>query len=344
MSEKFDFFSYTESELKGILVKKGFPSYRAAQIYRWVYAKHVFKTEDMSDISKSEREDIAQIVNFDIEPPVKKVISNIDGTIKYAFSCSGEIVESVYMPGKERTTVCLSSQTGCALKCRFCATGLFAGRNMTMSEIIRQFMHMQKESEKRITNVVFMGMGEPMYNLENIFRVIKIMNDSAGIGIGARRITVSTAGITEGIGAIADFPLQVKLAVSLNSAIQAKREKLMPIALKYSISDLRRSLASYQKKKKRKITFEYILLAGVNDGEDDIKELKKFLSEFDCKLNIIPYNGASGEYGEPGEKTVERFKNSFSYMNDSVSVRMSRGRDIAGACGQLKGEMVGSQE
>lgn len=337
MDEKQNIYSFTLLELKDYLVEEGFPQYRASQMFRWIYGKSSFDIAKMTDISSDERDALQKMLLTEPLLPIESVESGLDGTVKYAFSVSREIFESVLMPGSDRTTVCLSSQTGCALGCRFCATGRSAGRNMSVSEIVGQYARMQSGTKKRVTNVVFMGMGEPMLNLENVLKSILILNDPAGAAIGARRITVSTAGITEGIDALRLFPLQVKLAVSLNSAVQRKREMLMPVAKRYTLDLLASSLKKYQSTKKRKITFEYILLNGINDSDADADALKKFAGMFDCKINLIPYNGTSEEFKEPSGAVIESFKKKLSFMKDSVSVRFSRGRDIAGACGQLKG-------
>ncbi|MEJ5307503.1 MAG: 23S rRNA (adenine(2503)-C(2))-methyltransferase RlmN [candidate division WOR-3 bacterium] len=334
-------YNYTLTKLKEDLEKKGFKPFRAEQIYKWLYCKKINDFTKMTDISLKEREILEKIYDLSLFKNFLEFISKVDRTKKYLFNLSeNESIETVLMKEGKRTTICLSSQTGCPLKCRFCATGKKSGRNLSIEEIVKQFTTIYYLNPERITNIVFMGMGEPLLNLSNIFETIKIFNEEKGIKIGARKITISTAGIVEGIERIIEFPLQVKLAVSLNSAIKEKREYLMPITKTNSISALKKVLKKYQEIKKKRITFEYIIIPGFNDSEEDIKQLLKFLSEFDCKLNLIPYNKTGGEFREPTEKEIKNFFEKVSVLKDAVSIRKSKGKDISGACGQLKGKFI----
>ncbi len=338
---KINIFSLTLNELKEILKNNGIREFRANIIYKWLYEKYVFNFQLMTDISKEDRDQLSRIFILQ-EPEYKhRFISKIDKTKKYAFKFNNSIVETVLIPDNKRNTICLSSQTGCSLKCRFCATGQYTGRNLKVQDIIYQFMGVQKDSKKRITNIVFMGMGEPFLNRDNVFKAIEILNSPNGVRIGARKITISTAGIVPGILSLIDFPYQVKLAVSLNSAVQEKREYLMPVTKQYTLKELKKALLKYQEAKNKRITFEYILLPGFNDSEEDIKALFDFLRDIDSKINIIPYNKTiNTEFREPDDKEVIEFKKKLYAFKDAVSVRKSKGRDISGACGQLKGKIT----
>lgn len=337
---KYDIFNLTREQLRTILKEHGFKPYRADILYKWMYEKLIFDFYKMTDIAKSDREKLHSI--FSIEKPTfeYKAASKLDNTRKYALSFNNEWVESVLIPSKNRLTQCISSQTGCKLACRFCATGENPGRNLSTGEIIRQYLAVQSDSNTRISNIVFMGMGEPLLNTENVLNACRIFNDEKGIKIGARRITISTAGIVPGIREVSDFDIQVKLAVSLNSAVQKKREYLMPVARKHSLHELKEALLDYQKQNNRRITFEYIIIPGFNDKKEDSDALLKYLEDFDCKINLIPYNPVKGsKFRKPSPGQINDFKQRMYSFRDSVSVRRSMGTDIDGACGQLKNRM-----
>ena len=249
----------------------------------------------------------------------------------------GREVESVFIPDGKRRTVCVSSQVGCPLKCSFCATGkLGFVRNLEFWEILEQVRFVRDYTGERITNVVFMGMGEPMLNLENVFKAIDLLQENDAFKIGARKITVSTAGVVPGIYRLLEYKKQVKLAISLNSAIQEKREMIMPIAKRYPLSELRKAILDYYKIKRRWVTFEYILLPGFNDTDEDIRALEKFIRDIPCKINLIPYNSFEGApFREPTDMEVERFLRKLYRLKATITLRKSKGRDIKGACGQL---------
>ena len=344
MDKKTDIFSLTFEKLAKRLIENDFPKFRSQQIFKWLYEKNLFDFSLMTDIASSERERLKSMFDSGLNEDVKVFRSRIDSSEKFLIDFKGSYVESVLMPSKERVTVCLSSQTGCGLKCSFCATGRNPGRNLTSGEIIRQFMHMALKSKERITNVVFMGMGEPLLNLDNVLEAIEILNCDKGIRIGARKITVSTAGIIPGIETLTRFPLQVKLAISLNSAIQSKREELMPIAKKYDLKNLKRALINYQDAKNKRMTFEYILIPGVNDSVSDTRALFEFAKGIDCKVNVIPYNPVDKKFRAPTKRETADFFEKLSPLKDAVTIRESRGRDINGACGQLAGKSINREE
>uniref|UniRef100_A0A7C3NGR2 23S rRNA (Adenine(2503)-C(2))-methyltransferase RlmN n=1 Tax=candidate division WOR-3 bacterium TaxID=2052148 RepID=A0A7C3NGR2_UNCW3 len=334
-------YRFTLKNLKEDIEKKGFKPFKAEQIFKWIYCKKINDFTKMTDISLKDREILKDLYDTSLFTDYKEFISKIDKTKKYLFNISEyESIEAVFMKEDKRVTVCLSSQTGCPLKCRFCATGKKNGRNLSIEEIVKEFTTIYYLNPERITNIVFMGMGEPLLNYSNVFEAIKIFNEEKGIKIGARKITLSTAGIVEGIEKIIEFPLQIKLAISLNSAIEEKREYLMPVTKTNYLSQLKKVLKKYQEVKKKRITFEYIIIPGYNDGEKDIEALLKFLSEFDCKLNLIPYNRTDDQFREPTEKEIKEFYRKVSVLEDAVSIRRSKGKDISGACGQLKGKFT----
>jgi len=334
-------YRFTLKNLKEDIEKKGFKPFKAEQIFKWIYCKKINDFTKMTDISLKDREILKDLYDTSLFTDYKEFISKIDKTKKYLFNISEyESIEAVFMKEDKRVTVCLSSQTGCPLKCRFCATGKKNGRNLSIEEIVKEFTTIYYLNPERITNIVFMGMGEPLLNYSNVFEAIKIFNEEKGIKIGARKITLSTAGIVEGIEKIIEFPLQIKLAISLNSAIEEKREYLMPVTKTNNLSQLKKVLKKYQEVKKKRITFEYIIIPGYNDGEKDIEALLKFLSEFDCKLNLIPYNRTDDQFREPTEKEIKEFYRKVSVLEDAVSIRRSKGKDISGACGQLKGKFT----
>ncbi|MGE3063707.1 MAG: 23S rRNA (adenine(2503)-C(2))-methyltransferase RlmN [bacterium] len=338
MDKRIDIFSLTYDELTKILVENNFPKYKSQQIFKWLYEKNIFDFSLMTDIAASERERLKTIFNSDLNEKSFIFKSKIDSSSKFLIEFETSSIESVLMPSKDRITVCLSSQTGCALKCAFCATGANAGRDLTAGEIIRQFMHMALHSKERITNIVFMGMGEPLLNLDNVLKAIEILNFDKGIRIGARKITVSTSGIVPGIEKLTEFPLQVKLALSLNTAIQKKREELMPIAKTYDLKSIKRALIKYQDAKNKRVTFEYILIPGVNDTSDDVNSLFDFVKGLDCKVNLIPYNPVGKRFRSPSKREIADFFEKLAPLKDAVTIRESRGLDIAGACGQLAGK------
>jgi 23S rRNA (adenine2503-C2)-methyltransferase len=319
------------------MVSLGEPSYRASQIFRWIWKRGEDNPLEFTDIPKKFREYLAK--NYKISKLVEKRrrVSR-DGSVKFLFELDdGLPVESVFIPDGKRKTVCVSSQVGCPLKCTFCATGLVDfKRNLEGWEIADQVLTVQKILKEKITNVVFMGMGEPLLNLREVKRAIEILTSHIGPNIGARRMTVSTAGIPEGIRELAEFKRQVKLAISLHTAVQEKREKIMPIAKKYTLSDLKEALIYFQKIKRRWITIEIVHLPGFNDGEEDIRELKYFLNGLGAKINLIPFNPFPNSlFRTPREEETEKFLEKLMQLPYTVTLRKSRGKDVKAACGQL---------
>ncbi len=340
MSTKMDMDTITTKNLKALTLKQlsalGEKRYRGVQLYRWIWKRGEDKIENFSDLPKAFRQKLIEEGYYvDSIKEKKRLVSNVDGTIKFLFSD----FEAVYMPSEGRRTVCVSSQSGCSLGCKFCATGLLGfKRNLHFWEIADQVLYIQKAVGQKITNVVFMGMGEPLLNLPNVKQAIRIMTSHIGLGIGVRHITVSTSGIVPGIYELADFDRRVKLALSLHAAIQEKREQIMPIARKYKLDELKEALKYYYEKKRRRITLEYIHLAGFNDTDEDVEALYEFTRGLVVKINLIPYNPVPEfDWKSPTEEEVEDFywRLKKRMLDVPMTVRWSKGRDVMAACGQL---------
>lgn len=310
-------------------------SFRVKQVSKWLYQKYINSFDSMTDLSYDLRERLK--VDFP-ETRSSKIIDTLkstDGTIKYLFELEdGKRIESVLIPDKKRNTLCVSSQVGCALGCTFCLTGVLGKiRNLTPAEIVDQYLHIRKENS--INNIVFMGMGEPLDNLENLVTSIELLTGSDFIGISQRRITVSTSGLVPRIRELAKR-LAVNLSVSLNAPNNNLRNKLMPINKKYSIRDLKGSVKKFPFPKRKLLTFEYVLLNGVNDSDELAFELVDLLRDLNCKVNLIPFNEADPlPYKSPSSERVSSFQKILVLSGINARVRKNRGRDILGACGQL---------
>ncbi len=320
------------------LREHGEKPYRARQIFRWLWEKGETDISNYSDISKALREKLKQ--EFEISwLKVLEVHRSADGSAKFLFELpDGEMIESVFIPDGKRKTVCVSSQVGCPLKCTICATGLMGfRRNLAAWEIASQVVEIRKTLKlERVTNVVFMGMGEPFLNIEEVLQAVLILNNPWGLRIGARKITLSTVGIIPGIYRLINFEKQVKLAISLHSAIQEKREKIAPIAKKYPLPALKEALRNYCERTKRRVTIEYVLLPGFNDHDEDIDALLEFIKGLTVKINVIPFNPYPGlPYRAPTAEEIGRFMGRLYELPLTVTLRASRGRDVKGACGQL---------
>ncbi len=328
------------AELEELMEKLKATKFRAKQIHNWIYAKSVSSIDEMTNLSKDFREklkDIAVVTNTKIK--VKQV--STDGTIKYLVEYpDGECVETVLMRFDNRAnlTACVSSQVGCAVNCSFCATGKGGfKRNLTAQEIIEQVLTIQRDTGLKVTNIVFMGQGEPLLNTDNVLKALQIFNDD--FQIGARRITISTSGIIPQIDRLAELEMQSTLAISLHAPNHNLRKTLMPIENKYPITDLKTSLKNYIEKTGRRITIEYILIHGFNDTPQAAKELAYFLKDLKCNINLIPYNSVvENDYKKPSVSDVMKFKYLLEHSGKKVTVRLERGADIDAACGQLRGK------
>ncbi|MFM7407181.1 MAG: 23S rRNA (adenine(2503)-C(2))-methyltransferase RlmN [Cuspidothrix sp.] len=323
------------TELTGWVQQQGQPGYRGKQLHDWIYNKGVRSLADISVFPKNWRSELADIPIGRSSLHYRSVAP--DGTVKYLLKLTdGEIVETVGIPSDKRLTVCVSTQVGCPMACDFCATGKGGyKRNLTRAEIVDQVLTVQEDFQQRVSNVVFMGMGEPLLNTENVILAIKSINQD--VGIGARSLTLSTVGIRDRILQVAQHQLQITLAVSLHAPNQALREQLIPSAKPYPIEDLLAECREYVEITGRRVTFEYILLAEVNDLPEHALELSKRLRGFQSHVNLIPYNPIQEvDYKRPTRERIEAFVNVLQQQNTAVSVRYSRGLEADAACGQLR--------
>lgn len=331
----------TLKEIEQITDELGATKFRARQIHNWIYLKSVKEIDEMTDLSKKFRDElktVAQVTNIKIK--VKQV--STDGTIKYLLEFpDGECVETVLMRFDNRAnlTACVSSQVGCAVNCSFCATGKRGFiRNLTYKEIIEQVLTIQRDTGLKVTNVVFMGQGEPLLNLDNVLKAMKMFNES--FQIGARRLTVSTSGIIPQIKKLADLDMQSTLALSLHASNHEVRKQLMQIENKYPMDELHKALKYYVEKTGRRITIEYLLIKDLNDTITSAKQLAAYLKDIKCNINLIPYNPtAKNDYKRPSNNSIMKFKYLMEHSGKKVTVRLERGGDIDAACGQLSGKV-----
>ncbi len=338
MSEKKNLKSFTYSEMVALMREMGEKPYRATQLFNWLWRKGETDIMNFSDIKKSFRERLME--EFHVPSLIEKQrLYSSDGSVKFIFELpDGKEIESVFIPDRGRRTVCVSTQVGCPIGCKFCATGLLLGykRNLEEWEIAEQVLRVGLALNTRITNVVYMGMGEPFLNFDAAIRSAYILNDDHALNIGARKVTISTVGIVPGIYKLAEQKKQFKLAISLHSAIQSKREEIIPVARRFPLKELRKAVFAYYHAKKRFITFEYVLLSGFNDSDEDIDAIDRFLKGLPSKINLIPFNPFPGsEFRAPTESEIYRFYTKLMQLPYTVTLRKSKGQDVAAACGQL---------
>lgn len=338
---KKDIRALSLQELEAYFSSIGEKPFRAKQVYEWLWNKNAHSLSEMTNLSKSLRENLEH--HFSIKLAEIHVMQrSIDGTIKNAVKLhDGNVVESVLIPTAKRTTACVSSQVGCSLDCTFCATAqLTRMRNLTAAEIVDQVTLIDKQSreyhQKSLSNIVFMGMGEPLLNYSSVTDAIRKITEDKGLGMSPRRITVSTSGIPKLIEKLADENLKVKLALSLHSAIEEKRNQLMPFSVKFPLTSIMESLSYWYQKTKSKITLEYIIWKGINDGNEDIRALIKFCKSIPSKVNLIQYNSIEGgKYSQANSNIIQNYVTALEQENIIVKIRKSRGDDIDAACGQL---------
>lgn len=326
------------AELRQLVTEMEEPAFRAEQLHNWLYVRCVRDLEQMTNLKKSFRDKLAERYTVGSLVVDEKQESQ-DGTVKYLFRLpDGKVVESVLMFFEDRGTyaVCLSTQVGCAVNCDFCATGkLGFMRNLSVSEIVEQYIHVQADSGKEVRNIVFMGQGEPMLNYDNLMQSVEILNKSAEVGM--RHITISTSGIVPRIYDLAQADLQLTLAISLHAPDNATREAIMPLNKKWPLETLMPALHHYVGTTNKRLTIEYILLAGLNDQPEQAHALGKLLQKLKCNINLIPYNPIGDGYGykRPSRNAIYRFMDVLRTYGKKVTVRVERGVDIAAACGQL---------
>jgi 23S rRNA (adenine2503-C2)-methyltransferase len=338
---KIDIRSLSEDQIIDFFEQKGFDSYRGRQVYEWIWKKSTLTFDEMTNLSK----DLRLMLETDFvinHVEVDKIQKSSDGTIKNAVKLFDDYsVESVLIPTDDRTTACVSSQVGCSLDCKFCATSkLKRMRNLNPDEIYDQVVTINNQSlkyfERSLSNIVFMGMGEPLMNYNNLIKSIEKISSDKGLNISQKRIVVSTSGIPKMIKKLADENLKVNLALSLHSAIEETRNKIMPFSKKFSLIEIKESLLYWYSKTKRRITFEYIVWKDINDGVDDINALVNFCKSIPSKVNLIEYNPIGDEFfRSASQNSINLYKDLLEKNKITVTVRRSRGKDIDAACGQL---------
>ena len=335
------------SELTEFMEQLGEKPFRAKQVYQWMHVKLARSFEEMTNISISLREKLEANSVYTSLKPVQVLESGIDGTRKYLFALNDQnVIESVLMKYKHGNSVCISSQVGCRMGCRFCASTLDGlTRNLTASEMLDQIYMIQKTTGERVSNVVVMGSGEPFDNYDNLVRFIRLLSDENGLNISQRNITVSTCGIVPGIRQFSKEGLSVTLALSLHAPNDEVRKTLMPIANKYSLSEILPACREYYETTGRRLTFEYSLVQGVNDNLDEARRLTELIRNMHGHVNLIPVNPIKErDYRQSGREAIEAFKAYLEKHGINVTVRREMGRDIGGACGQLRKSYLKKEE
>ena len=335
-----NFYSFTLESLQDYFRKFGKEKFRAQQVYKWVYEMRITDIDQMTNLSKDFRQELKKMLTFELPPVIKHLIS-VDGTQKFLFDVrDGNSVEAVIIPSDDRLTLCLSSEIGCNMACHFCYTGKQKlKRRLTADEIVGQFMRVhdslaQAGLGQRISNIVFMGMGEPLDNSDEVFKSIDVFHAQTGINLSLKKITVSTSGLVPEMYKVAQA--KVRLAVSLNGYSNDVRSQVMPINKKYPLPELLEECKRYYRATGEKITMEYVLLAGVTDQIDHARQLVKLLKDVPCKINLIPFNEHPGaDFSRPTDETVQAFHTECMNLGAQVLLRRTMGRDIFAACGQL---------
>ena len=337
--DKTDIKSLTLEELTQEIKGLGEPAFRAKQLYEWMHVRMAGDYDDMSNIPKALKEKCREHFEYTSLKQVRMQESALDGTRKFLFGLAdGNVIESVWMEYRFGVSVCISSQVGCRMGCRFCASTLDGlERNLRPSEMLDQIYAMSRILGKKVSRVVVMGSGEPMDNYDNLLRFVQLLTDENGLNMGQRNLTVSTCGIVPRIRQLAEQHLQINLALSLHASNDAKRKQLMPIANEYSLTEVMDACRYYFDQTGRQLTFEYALVGGVNDTEEDAAELIRLLKDLNCIVNLIPVNPIKERnYTETGHSQVVAFKNKLEKSKINVTIRREMGRDIDGACGQLR--------
>lgn len=333
-------------ELEGKVREYGEPNYRAQQIVDWLYQKRIQSFDEMTDLPREFRARLAHEFDFS-KIDIVRVLGSCDTTRKFLFRLLDDsLIETVLIPASpalygsrsDRRTLCISTQVGCAYGCKFCASGLEGfSRNLRPNEIVDQIMAVERETGEKIDNIVFMGMGEPLANLNNVMSAIRIINAPWGLGIGARHMTVSTSGLAPQIRKLADEQLQIRLAISLHGATDEVRDQIMPINRRYNLETLLAACDYYAAHKKQRLTFEYILIANVNDSLDQARKLRRIARRLEAKVNLIPYNTVQGlPWSRPSPEQQEQFLSILRERGVAATLRREKGHDIEAACGQLR--------
>jgi 23S rRNA (adenine2503-C2)-methyltransferase len=333
-------------DLQSIVAAAGQPPYRATQLADWLYHKRVVAWDAMTDLPRALREKLAHDFTLH-QPETVRALGSSDTTRKFLFRLrDGSLIESVLIPASpalygdrsDRRTICISTQVGCAYGCKFCASGLDGfSRNLQPNEIVDQVMEVERASGEKIDNIVFMGMGEPFANFDHLMSAIRIINAPWGLGIGARHITVSTSGLAPQIRRLADDPIQIRLAISLHGASNEVRNQIMPVNRRYNLETLLAACDYYVSRKKQRLTFEYILIEGINDTDEQSHSLARHARRLSARINLIPYNTVEGlAWSRPSRHRQEKFLSILKQHGVTATLRREKGHDIAAACGQLR--------
>ncbi len=333
-----DIRTLSRDELADVVAELGQPAFRTKQLCEWIFTKQATSFDEMTDLPKKLRNQLAERFAFGVPTEIAKQVSR-DGSRKYLLEfADGTSVETVGMPSRNKLSVCVSTQAGCAMGCAFCATG-FNGlsRSLTAREIVDQVLHVARDFDERVTSVVFMGQGEPFANFDETVAALRILNDPDGLAIGARHLTVSTCGVIPGIRRFAELPEQFTLAISLHSAVQATRNKLMPGVKKYTLPRLHEAIQLYVEKTGRRPSYEFAMIDGINDTNPEMEALIDFCQGTLCHVNLIQLNDTPGSLMKPSPmKKVETLQKRLQMHGVETTIRNSRGNDIDAACGQLK--------
>lgn len=343
MTELKDIKSLTLAELTAQMNALGLPAYRAEQIFKWLHEKAVQSFDEMLNIPKNIRKSLSELYYISVLTIEKKQISCYDGTIKYLFRLhDGEFIEAVLMDYHHGYTICISTQVGCKMGCTFCATGKGGfSRNLTPSEMLAQIQSAQMDNNIRISNIVLMGMGEPLDNFDNVIKFLSLVSSDKGINIGMRHITLSTCGVVPKMYELAKLKLQITLSVSLHAPNDEIRSRTMPINNKYNVNELIKACRDYAKATNRRITFEYAMIDGVNDSDECARELAQLIRGMLCHVNLIPVNNVNGTaYQKSKKKRLIEFSNILESNGVTATIRRTLGSDIDASCGQLRGKRL----
>ncbi|MCB2213594.1 23S rRNA (adenine(2503)-C(2))-methyltransferase RlmN [bacterium] len=333
----------TRDELIELLEERGYRPFHGKQLYSWIYYRGVTDFDEMTDLSKSLRAELKRDFHLDLPTVVEQVSGDgPDTATKFLFELrDGERVEAVFIPTEDRNTVCLSSQVGCAFACTFCATGLLGlKRNMTAAEIVGTFLAIRSRVEPRISNVVFMGMGEPLANLDQVMQSYALLTDGDGIALSKRKVTISTVGIPGQVRKLAKYPNPPKLVFSISSPHDDVRSKVLPVAGRWNLAQMHEALTEYAEQTKHRITIAFLVANGLNDKIEDARALHKWIGNLPTKINLLRYNEAAGAYRRADEEALERIASELVRLGRTVVLRKSRGRDVSAACGQLAARSI----
>lgn len=340
---KKDILSMNITELEADMKELGQSKFRATQVFRWLHVDRAETFEEMTNISKDFRKVLDEKYEIYTLEIVKRLISKIDGTRKYIFRLKGgSLIESVMMPYDHGNTICISTQSGCRMGCKFCASTINGlERNLTPAEMLGQFYAIEKDTNEKLTNAVLMGSGEPFDNFDNVARFLELISDNNGTKLSKRNVTLSTCGLPEGIRKLAELKYPVTLALSLHAPDDETRKKLMPIANKYTIDETLAACWEFFERTGRRVSFEYSLVSGVNDSKEHAKKLADLFYGKNCHINLIPVNPVDErDYQQSTKEAIERFRGILEKYRINVTIRREMGRDINGACGQLRNETM----